>query len=71
LPAAEFPARNEGALCGLADGPSQPGGFEMLVFGGYHDENIYFNSPCGYLPHLPDTWRFNPMRIILEQRRLE
>ncbi|HEY2801854.1 MAG TPA: hypothetical protein VGI85_14785 [Chthoniobacterales bacterium] len=43
----------------------------MLVFGGYHDENIYFNSPCGYLPHLPDTWRFNPMRIILEQRRLE
>src|SRR3712207_8723111 len=34
-------------------------------FGGYYDDNIYFNSPYHYLPNIPDPWKFNHMSIIL------
>ena len=45
---------------------SLSGAFDLSdFFGGYHDENIYFNSPYQYLPNLPDTWRFDHMGIIL------
>ena len=32
---------------------------------GYHDDNIYFNSPYEYLPNMPDPWKYNHMGIIL------
>src|SRR6266700_959077 len=32
---------------------------------GYHDDNIYFNSPYEYLPNITDPWRYNHMGIIL------
>src|SRR5258708_33574173 len=34
-------------------------------FDGYHDDNIYFNSPYEYLPNVPDPWKYNHMGIIL------
>ena len=34
-------------------------------FDGYHDDNIYFNSPYEYLPNMPDPWKYNHMNIIL------
>ena len=45
---------------------SLSGAFEISdFFDGYHDENIYFNSPYQYLPNMTDTWKFNHMNIIL------
>lgn len=45
---------------------SLSGAFEISdFFDGYHDDNIYFNSPYEYLPNLPDPWKFNHMGIIL------
>ena len=45
---------------------SLSGAFDISdFFGGYYDDNIYFNSPYDYLPNLPDPWRFNHMGIIL------
>ncbi len=42
------------------------GAFEISsFFDGYHDENIYFNSPYEYLPNMPDPWKFNHLGIIL------
>ena len=37
---------------------SLSGAFEISdFFDGYHDENIYFNSPYEYLPNMPDPWK--------------
>ena len=45
---------------------SLSGAFEISdFFDGYHDDNIYFNSPYEYLPNMPDPWKFNHMGIIL------
>src|SRR6266568_3378481 len=33
--------------------------------GGYHEDNIYFNSPYEYLPNVPDPWKYNHMGIII------
>ena len=45
---------------------SLSGAFEISdFFDGYHDENIYFNSPYQYLPNMPDPWKFNHMSIII------
>ena len=29
---------------------------------GYFDEDVYFNSPCHYLPNLGDEWTLNRLR---------
>jgi len=34
-------------------------------FDGYHDDNIYFNSPYEYLPNTIDPWKYNHMSIII------
>jgi len=34
-------------------------------FDGYHDDNIYFNSPYEYLPNTTDSWKYNHMGIII------
>jgi esterase/lipase superfamily enzyme len=45
---------------------SLSGAFEISdFFAGYHDENIYFNSPYQYLPNMTNPWKFNHMNIIL------
>lgn len=45
---------------------SMSGSFDISdFFDGYHDENVYFNSPYQYLPNMPDTWKFNHMAIII------
>ena len=45
---------------------SLSGAFEISdFFDGYHDENVYCNSPYQYLPNMPDPWRFNHMNIII------
>ena len=45
---------------------SLSGAFEISdFFDGYHDDNIYFNSPYQYLPNLSDPWKYNHMNIIL------
>ena len=45
---------------------SLSGAFEIGdYFDGYHDDNIYFNSPYEYLPNISDPWKFNHMGIIL------
>ena len=45
---------------------SLSGAFEISdFFDGYHDENIYFNSPYEYLPHMPNPWKYNHMGIII------
>ena len=42
------------------------GAFEISdFFDGYHDENIYFNSPYQYLPNISDPWKYNHMGIII------
>ncbi len=42
------------------------GSFDISsFFDGYHDDNIYFNSPYEYLPNMPDPWKYNHMTIIL------
>lgn len=32
------------------------------LFDGYYDENIYFNTPCHFLPNLNDPWRLDALR---------
>ncbi len=45
---------------------SLSGAFDISdFFDGYHDENIYFNSPYQYLLNMPDPWKLNHMSIIL------
>jgi esterase/lipase superfamily enzyme len=45
---------------------SLSGSFDISsFFDGYHDDNIYFNSPYEYLPNMPDPWKYNQMGIIL------
>ena len=45
---------------------SLSGAFDISdFFGGYYDDNIYFNSPYHYLPQISDPWKFNHMGIIL------
>lgn len=45
---------------------SMSGAFDISdFFGGYFDDNIYFNSPYHYLPNITDPWRFNHMGIIV------
>ncbi|HMC25780.1 MAG TPA: alpha/beta fold hydrolase [Candidatus Udaeobacter sp.] len=45
---------------------SLSGSFDISsFFDGYHDDNIYFNSPYEYLPNVPDPWKYNHMGIIL------
>jgi len=45
---------------------SLSGSFDISsFFNGYHDDNIYFNSPYEYLPNVPDPWKYNHMGIIL------
>ena len=45
---------------------SLSGSFDISsFFDGYHDDNIYFNSPYEYLPNMPDPWKYNHMGIIL------
>ncbi len=45
---------------------SMSGAFDISdFFAGYHDENVYFNSPYEYLPNISDPWKFGHMNIIL------
>ena len=45
---------------------SLSGSFDISsFFNGYHDDNIYFNSPFEYLPNMPDPWKYNHMTIII------
>ena len=45
---------------------SLSGSFDISdFFDGYHDENIYFNSPYQYLPNMPDPWKYNHMNIVI------
>src|SRR5437762_2619913 len=45
---------------------SLSGSFDISsFFDGYHDDNIYFNSPYEYLPNTTDPWKYNHMGIIL------
>ncbi|MBC7645670.1 MAG: esterase family protein [Pseudopedobacter sp.] len=32
------------------------------LFEGYYDENIYFNTPCHYLPNLSEGWQLHALR---------
>jgi hypothetical protein len=42
------------------------GSFDISsFFDGYHDDNIYFNSPYEYLLNMHDPWKYNHMGIIL------
>jgi esterase/lipase superfamily enzyme len=42
---------------------SMSGAFDMSNFlGGYHDSNVYFNTPTQYLPNLSDPWYFEHYR---------
>ena len=45
---------------------SLSGSFDISsLFDGYHEDNIYFNSPYEYLPNMPDPWKYNHMGIVL------
>src|SRR5207249_12212573 len=45
---------------------SLSGSFDISsFFDGYHDDNIYFNSPYEYLPNITDPWKYGHMGIIL------
>src|SRR5213075_2996360 len=45
---------------------SLSGSFDISsFFDGYHDDNIYFNSPYEYLPNTTDPWKYNHMGMIL------
>src|SRR5947207_2873255 len=45
---------------------SLSGSFDISsFFDGYHDDNIYFNSPYEYLPNITDPWKYNHMGIII------
>ncbi|HEX9281701.1 MAG TPA: alpha/beta hydrolase-fold protein [Candidatus Udaeobacter sp.] len=45
---------------------SLSGSFDISsFFDGYHDDNIYFNSPYEYLPNTTDPWKYNHMTIII------
>jgi esterase/lipase superfamily enzyme len=45
---------------------SLSGSFDISdFFNGYHDDNIYFNSPYQYLPNITDPWKYNHMGIII------
>jgi esterase/lipase superfamily enzyme len=45
---------------------SLSGSFDISsFFDGYHDDNIYFNSPYEYLPNITDPWKYNHMSIII------
>jgi esterase/lipase superfamily enzyme len=45
---------------------SLSGAFDISdFFDGYHDENIYSNSPDEYLPNISDPWKFNHLGIII------
>jgi esterase/lipase superfamily enzyme len=45
---------------------SLSGSFDISdFFDGYHDDNIYFNSPYEYLPNTTDPWKYNHMGIII------
>src|SRR4029077_2680714 len=45
---------------------SLSGSFDISsFFDGYHDDNIYFNSPYEYLPNMSDPWKYNHMGIII------
>src|SRR5207247_5474939 len=45
---------------------SLSGSFDISsFFDGYHDDNVYFNSPYEYLPNMPDPWKYNHMGIII------
>jgi esterase/lipase superfamily enzyme len=45
---------------------SLSGSFEISsFFDGFHDDNIYFNSPYEYLPNTADPWKYNLMGIVL------
>jgi esterase/lipase superfamily enzyme len=42
---------------------SMSGAFDMSNFlGGYHDSNVYFNTPTQHLPNLSDPWYFEHYR---------
>ncbi len=44
---------------------SLSGAFDISdFFGGYHDDNVYFNSPYEYLPNMPDPWKLGHINII-------
>jgi esterase/lipase superfamily enzyme len=61
--AANIAFRHPDAVCLLI---SSSGSFDISsFFDGYHDDNIYFNSPYQYLPNMPDPWKYNHMGIIL------
>src|SRR5437667_11314056 len=45
---------------------SLSGSFDISsLFDGYHDDNIYFNSPYEYLPNTTDPWKYNHMMTII------
>jgi esterase/lipase superfamily enzyme len=42
------------------------GSFDISsFFDGYHDDNVYFNSPYEYLLNMSDPWKYNHMGIVL------
>jgi len=61
--AANIAFKHPGAVSHLI---SMSGAFEISdFFDDYHDDNVYFNSPYEYLPHISDPWKFDHMNIIL------
>ena len=45
---------------------SLSGSFDISsFFNGYHDDNMYFNSPYENLPNTTDRWKYNHMSIII------
>jgi esterase/lipase superfamily enzyme len=42
---------------------SMSGAFDMSnVLHGYHDDDLYFNTPTQYLPNMSDPWYFERYR---------
>jgi len=58
--AANIAFRHPDVFTGLL---SMSGAFDMSNFlGGYHDQDVYFNTPTQYLPNLSDPWFFERYR---------
>ncbi len=50
-------------LSGRYDLTTSPEGFRNL-FDGYYDQDIYFNTPCHFIPQINDHWLLEAMRRL-------
>lgn len=58
--AANFAFRHPDVFTGLL---SMSGAFDMARFlGGYHDSDLYYNTPTQYIPNLSDPWFLDRLR---------